>query len=88
MLVNLPGPQRPLYFRGARLLEGFGIAPLREEHALGVSVMSYDGKLCWGLDADFDRLPDLDRFAAALAAAFAELARAASAKPKLARVPA
>jgi len=86
VLVNLPGPQTPLYFQGALLLEGFGIAPLREDHALGVSVMSYDGKLCWGLNADFDRLPDLDRFAAALAASFAELAQAAKPRPKLAVV--
>jgi len=72
-VVNLPGPQTPLYFRGARLIEGFGIAPLREDHALAVAIMSYDGKLCWALNADFDRLPDVDRFGAMLEAAFEEL---------------
>jgi WS/DGAT/MGAT family acyltransferase len=82
-VVNLPGPQTPLYFRGARLLEGFGIAPLREDHALAVTIMSYDGKLCWALNADFDRLPDLDRFAAALDASFEELHRAARGGAKL-----
>ena len=82
-VVNLPGPQTPLHFRGARLIEGFGIAPLREDHALSVSIMSYDGKLCWALNADFDRLPDLDRFAAALAVSFDELHRAARGGAKL-----
>jgi WS/DGAT/MGAT family acyltransferase len=78
VLVNLPGPQRPVYCRGARVLESFAIAPMREDHALALTVSSYDGKLCFGLNADFDRLPDLDRFAAALDASFAELSQAAA----------
>ena len=80
----MPGPQVPLYLRGARLLEGFGHAPLREHAALGVAVFSYDGKLCWGLNADFDLVPDLERFTKALESSFRELVRAASgAGPKL-----
>ncbi len=82
-VMNLPGPQTPLYFRGARLLEGFGIAPLREDHALAVAIMSYDGKLCWALNADFDRLPDIDRFAAALEASFDELAESSRSRAPL-----
>jgi diacylglycerol O-acyltransferase len=76
-VVNVPGPQQPLYFLGARLLEGYGQAPLREHNALGIVVFSYDGRLCWGLNADFDLLPDLDRFRGALDRAFRELVRAA-----------
>jgi WS/DGAT/MGAT family acyltransferase len=82
-VVNLPGPQTPLYFRGARLVEGFGLTPLREDHALSVSVMSYDGKLCVALNADFDRLPDLDRFVAALVASFEEMDATSRTEPKL-----
>lgn len=85
-LVNVPGPRSPLYFRGARLLEAYGLAPLRADHALGVTVLSYDGRLCWGLNADFDRIPDLHRFAAALERSFAELLRAADEGPGLALV--
>jgi len=73
VLLNLPGPQTRLYFRGAALLEGIAVAPLREDHALSLSVTSYDGQLGWGFNADFDRLPDLERFADALEEAFAEL---------------
>ena len=39
-------------------------------NALGIVVFSYDGRLCWGLNADFDLLPDLDRFRIALDRAF------------------
>ncbi len=77
-LVNVPGPQQPLYLRGARLLEAYGQTPLAENHALSISVMSYDGKLCWGLNADFDRLHDLDRMASALASSLRELRSAAA----------
>ena len=48
-----------------------------------VAIMSYDGRLCWGLNADFDRLPDLDRFAAALESSLDALSRDASAVPRL-----
>jgi hypothetical protein len=42
-----------------------------------VTIFSYDGKLCWGLNADFDLMPDLDRFSAALERSFHELLHAA-----------
>ena len=73
VLVNLPGPQTPLWFGTARLLQGFAIAPLRDDRALSLSVASYDGQLCWGFNADFDRIPDLELFADGLVEAFAEL---------------
>jgi WS/DGAT/MGAT family acyltransferase len=83
-LVNVPGPQVPLHLRGARLLEGYGFAPLRRDTALGITVQSYDGQLCWSLNADFDLLPDLERFSDALRDAFAELDRAAGGERHLA----
>jgi WS/DGAT/MGAT family acyltransferase len=75
-ITNAPGAQIPLYFKGARLLEAYGQAPLREHHGLGIAVMSYDGRLFFGLNADFDLVPDLDRFALALQGAFRELSQA------------
>jgi WS/DGAT/MGAT family acyltransferase len=76
-VINAPGAQVPLYFKGARMLETYGQAPLREHHGLGIAVMSYDGKLFIGLNADFDLVPDLDFFALALERSFDELRRAA-----------
>jgi len=75
-ITNAPGAQIPLYFKGARLLETYGQAPLREHHGLGVAVISYDGKLFFGLNADFDLVPDLDRFALGLQTSFRELLQA------------
>ena len=73
-LVNVPGSQRPLYLEGSRLLETYGLTPLRRANGLAITAMSYDGNLYLALVADFDLLPDLPRFAAALRAAVRELA--------------
>ena len=45
---------------------------------LGVAIFSYDGQLCWGLNADFDLVPDLPRFTEALRESFAALSKAAA----------
>jgi WS/DGAT/MGAT family acyltransferase len=77
-VVAVPGPQQPLHLEGARLVECFGMVPVGPQGGIGVAVMSYDGSLCVGLNADFDRVPDLARFAACFEASFDELRRAAA----------
>ena len=76
-IVNVPGAQVPLFFQGARLVEAYGMVPLDDETGLGVAVLSYDGKLCVGLNADFDRVADLALFREQLAESFTELVREA-----------
>jgi WS/DGAT/MGAT family acyltransferase len=72
VVTNVPGPQVPFYTGGARLLEVWPFVPVY--HTLGVSValVSYDGAVHVGLNADRDLVPDLDRFARHLEAAVAE----------------
>jgi WS/DGAT/MGAT family acyltransferase len=77
-LVNVPGPQIPLYLEGAKLLASYGKVPLGAHGGLGIAVMSYDGTLCWGLNADFDLVPDLPEFSDAIRDAFDALVRAAA----------
>ena len=72
-VTNVPGPQGPLYFQGARLLETYGMVPLRNGHGLGIAVMSYDGKIFWGVNGDVDLLPDLQHLARCVQEAFIEL---------------
>jgi diacylglycerol O-acyltransferase / wax synthase len=47
--------------------------------------MSYDGRLGFGLLADFDALPDLEDIAAHLEGAIDDLARAAGADDRVGR---
>src|SRR5262245_26146648 len=83
IVTNVPGPQFPLYLLGAQMLEGYPHVPLFENQGLGVALFSYIGKLFWGFNADWDLVPDLDQFVAAIARSFRELhASAMGSTPK------
>jgi diacylglycerol O-acyltransferase / wax synthase len=96
VVTNVPGPQRPLYLLGRRLLVLYPVVPLARQQALGIAIMSYDGRLAFGLIADFDALPDLADLRGALEAAIARLAAgagvpgpaAAGSRPRRSRRPA
>ena len=44
--------------------------PLIDHLGLGVALMSYDGRLFWGFNADYDLVPDLSSFVKGIQAAF------------------
>jgi WS/DGAT/MGAT family acyltransferase len=79
VVTNVPGPQVTLYLLGRRMLALYPVVPLALKQALGIAIMSYDGRLGFGLLADFDALPDLEDIAAHLEGAIDDLARAAGA---------
>ena len=81
--ASVPGAAGPLHLRGARLVEAYGKLSLRRTSALSVAVMRYAERLCWGLNADFDLVPDLHLFTASVEESFRELHRAAT-RPRLA----
>ena len=47
-ITNVPGPTRPLYAFGARLKEVIPLVPLAADHAVGIAVVSYNGKVFSG----------------------------------------
>lgn len=65
-VTNVPGPQVPLYVLGSRLEAAWPLVPLAADHALGVAVLSYAGRVMFGMNADADAMPDLDVFAEGL----------------------
>jgi WS/DGAT/MGAT family acyltransferase len=73
-ITNVPGPQSPLFLLGRRLEAIYPVVPLSDRQALGIAVMSYCGRLGFGLLADYDAVPDLDQIVAELEAAIEELA--------------
>jgi WS/DGAT/MGAT family acyltransferase len=77
VVTNVPGPQTPLHLRGRRLERLYPVVPLAPQHALGISAMSYDGQVGFGLLGDRDVLADLDELTADLHGAIGELARVA-----------
>ena len=78
VVTNIPGPQFPLYLLGRRLERFYPVVPLARKQALGIAIMSYDGRLGYGLLADYDALPDLESIATHLRAAVEDLRRAAN----------
>ena len=77
VITNVPGPQIPLYMMGRRALDPFPLVPLAKNQGLGIAIMSYDGRMDFGLVGDFDVMHDLDDFADDLYASLGELAEAA-----------
>ncbi len=73
IVTNVPGPQFPLYVAGSRMLNVFPVAFLPKNHALAIAIMSYDGRLNFGLLGDYDALPDIDTIADGIDHAIGEL---------------
>lgn len=82
IVTNVPGPQIPLYLLGSRLLGAFPLVPLLENTGLGVALFSYDGKLCWGFNGEYELMADMRRFVHAVRESFEELQAAAPEAPR------
>jgi diacylglycerol O-acyltransferase / wax synthase len=80
IVTNIPGPQLPLYVLGRRLVDLFPVAFLPKGHGLAIAIMSYDGRIEYGLLGDYDALPDIDVVAEGIDEALAELLEAARRK--------
>jgi WS/DGAT/MGAT family acyltransferase len=80
IVTNIPGPQVPLYVLGRRLDDLFPLAFLPKNHGLAIAIMSYNGRLEYGLLGDYDALPDIDVVAEGIDDALAELLEAADVK--------
>jgi diacylglycerol O-acyltransferase / wax synthase len=76
-VTNVPGPQFPLYMLGRRLRSFYPMVPVTLNTALGIAIMSYDGRLDFGLLGDYDAMPDLHELAGDLRGAIDELSAAA-----------
>jgi diacylglycerol O-acyltransferase / wax synthase len=58
--TNVPGPQQPLYMAGCTLKEMMFWVPQTGSIGIGISIMSYNGRVHFGLIADAKLIPDPD----------------------------
>jgi hypothetical protein len=79
VVSNVPGPQIPMYIGGARLMAQYPVMPIAENMGLSVACTSLAGTMAFGITADWDTLPDIEFFAAAMDDSLAELLKAAGA---------
>jgi diacylglycerol O-acyltransferase / wax synthase len=73
VISNVPGPQAPLYCAGARLEANYPVSVITDGMGLNITVMSYCGKLDFGIVADRDQMPDVARLIGWLGEALDEL---------------
>jgi hypothetical protein len=78
-VTNVPGPQFPMYLLESKMLANFPIVPLWQRHGVGIALFSYDGRLLWGIHADYDALPDSEDFIGSIHHSFGLLKNAAAA---------
>lgn len=72
-ITNVPGSPDPLYAFGAQLREVLPIVPLAADHAVGITIFSYNGMVSVGINADRETMPDLDVLAAGIEESLGEL---------------
>lgn len=73
VMTNVPGPQQPLYLAGARLRQPLFWVPQSGDIGMGVSILSYDGMVQFGLITDHHLVPDPERIVARFASEFEKL---------------
>lgn len=56
--TNVPGPQQPLYMAGCKLREMMFWVPQTGSIGIGISILSYNGHVHFGLIADAKLVPD------------------------------
>jgi diacylglycerol O-acyltransferase / wax synthase len=75
--TNVPGPQRPLYAGGRRMIECFPYVPLGGHVRVGVAIFSYHGGLRFGVTGDYDRARDIQVLCDGIEQSMRELVAAA-----------
>ncbi|MGH2958285.1 MAG: WS/DGAT domain-containing protein, partial [Solirubrobacterales bacterium] len=78
LVTNVPGPQMPLYLLDRPMVDAFPIPFLAENHTMALAVMSYHGRINFGILADYDAVPDVQVVADGLSDARDDLLDATS----------
>jgi diacylglycerol O-acyltransferase / wax synthase len=74
IVTNVPGPTRPVFLAGTRLVRLTFWVPQAGSVGLGVSLLSYSGEVTIGVAADCNLVPDPSHVVAAAEAELADLA--------------
>lgn len=77
VISNIPGPNYPLYYAGAKLLHLYPVSAIVDGIGLNITLQSYLGSLDFGLVSTPEMVPDLWDLLDLLVDEFAELASAA-----------
>lgn len=73
--TNVPGPRRPLYFAGRAMRDWFPYVPISQGLRVGTAMLSYAGRIEFGITSDYDTVPDASSLARAIEEGVQELSR-------------
>ncbi len=73
VMTNVPGPQTPLYLAGSEVRQVMFWVPQSGNLGMGVSILSFNGKVHFGLITDAALVPDPERIIARFAPEFERL---------------
>ena len=76
--TNVPGPQVPLYCQGREMLTYLPYVPLGGGMRVGVAIVSYNGRLAFGISGDYETAADIDVLAHGIEDAIGAMLKAAS----------
>jgi len=62
VMTNVPGPQKPLYFAGKEITNIMFWVPRSGTVGLGISILSYNGRVTIGIASDKGLMPDPETF--------------------------
>lgn len=74
--TNVPGPRFPLFMLGRRLTETYPYVPISGNMRISVGIFSYLDQITFGINADFDSVPDVQLLSDGIRAGFDELVTA------------
>ena len=80
--TNVPGPQVPMYAMGKKMIAYYPYVPVAFGIGCGCAIMSYDQYLFFGLTADTQAMPDVERLRDCLYESFYELRAVAGVEAK------
>ena len=70
--TNVPGPRVPLYVLGRRMESLYPYVPIGAGMRTSIGIFSYRDAITFGINADFDAVPDVDVLARGIARGVAE----------------
>jgi diacylglycerol O-acyltransferase len=75
--TNVPGPSFPLYVLGRPMCQAYPFVPIGNNVRISVGIFSYLGHLYFGVNADYDTVPDVEVLTRSIRRGFDDLATAA-----------
>ena len=81
VISNVPGPQFPLYCAGAKLVANYPVSVITDGMGLNITVMSYCGRLDFGIVSDREQMPDVAKLMGWLDVSLQELMPGGGVKP-------